>query len=202
MSALTHSEQLNELAAALARAQGEMSHALKSADNPFFKSHYADLASVWDAVRAPLAKAGIAIVQSPCTDGSKTGVETLLIHASGQWIRGIVWATGKDEGPQAVGSCITYLRRYALQSFAGVAADDDDGNAAEAKGKAEKPKFAPKGFDEWADDLASVAESGTEALKKAWSDSKPEYRVHLTSTNPQGWESLKAIASRVKVAAE
>lgn len=132
---MTTSETINEIAAALAQAQGEITGAVKDSANPFFKSKYADLASVWDACRAPLSKHGLAIVQSPRADGTLVTVETMLTHASGQWIRDSLSVVAKDDSPQAVGSAITYLRRYALQSFAGVAPDDDDAEAAHGRSR-------------------------------------------------------------------
>lgn len=192
------SEQINELAAALSKAQGEMGGAVKESANPFFKSKYADLASVRDAVREPFAKNGLSVVQSPSAEGARVCVETLLLHASGQWIRGTVSTTAKDETPQSVGSAITYLRRYALQSFAGVAPEDDDAEAAQGRGA--KPStvavMPPRGYDDWLTDLAAVADDGTPALEKAWKASKPEYRSHLTATNAKGWDALKAKAAR------
>lgn len=128
------SEQINEIAAALAKAQLQIRGAKKDSDNPFYKSTYADLASVREACAAQLASNGIAVVQSPATneDGS-VAVTTTLMHVSGQWIRGTVSAKPKDDGPQAMGSVVTYLRRYSLAAFAGVAPEDDDGNAAEGR---------------------------------------------------------------------
>lgn len=123
------SEQINELAAALSKAQGEMKGAVKDATNPFFKSKYADLASVWEAFRGPFSKNGLSLVQSPRFQDSLVFVESLLLHTSGQWISGEVSAQPKDHSPQAVGSTITYLRRYAAQSIAGVCPEDDDANA-------------------------------------------------------------------------
>ncbi len=201
---LTHSEQLNELAAALAKAQGEIEGAAKASTNPHFRSKYADLASVWDAVRGPLSAQGIAVVQVPTSgaDG-KAGLETLMVHSSGQWIRGHLAVTAKDEGPQAAGSCITYLRRYALQSFAGVAPEDDDAEGAEGRnGKAKaEPAKAPAGFDEWLTDLAAVAAEGTARLQDTWKASKAEFRAYLTSAHGAQWDALKARAAKVQVAA-
>jgi hypothetical protein len=197
---MTTSDQINELAAALAKAQGEIENARKDSANPFFKSSYADYASVRDAVQGPLSRNGIAFVQVPSTDGARVSVETRLMHASGQWISGTVSATAKDDGPQAIGSCQTYLRRYSLQAFTGVGSEDDDGNAAEARGKpakVEQPKFAPKGFSEWEHDLAAAAAEGTEKLRETWKASKPEYRTYLTETNKDGLERLKALAAKV-----
>jgi len=83
------SDQINDLAAALSKAQGEITGALKDSANPFFKSKYADLASCWDACRTQLSKNGLAVIQT--TEKVETGVcvVTTLTHASGQWIRGL-----------------------------------------------------------------------------------------------------------------
>lgn len=142
---MRHSEDLGCLFAALARAQSELRGAVKDAANPFYKSKYADLASVWDACRDPLAKNELSIVQFPQAEGAKVTVVTRLGHASGQWIESELSAHAKDDSPQAVGSAITYLRRYSLQSVVGVAPEDDDGEAAQDKTAkpAAKAKPAP-----------------------------------------------------------
>lgn len=127
------SEQINELASALAKAQGKITGALKDSANPFFKSKYADLASVWDACRAALSENGLAVVQFPESDDSGLYVVTTLTHASGQWMRSRLRLTPKDDSPQAAGSAITYGRRYALAAAVGVAQVDDDANAASGK---------------------------------------------------------------------
>lgn len=196
---MTTSDQINELAAALAKAQAEMGGAVKDSTNPFFKSKYADLASVREACNGPLTKNGIAVVQSPSLAGNVVSVRTILIHSSGQWISGDVSCAAKDDSPQAVGSAITYLRRYALQSFAGVAPEDDDGEAAQGRrvmpAAVPMPAKAPAGFQEWLDDLAAVADEGTSRLEKVWKGSKPEYRTHLTATDPKRWELIKRRAA-------
>ena len=129
-----HSEQIGELAAALAAAQGEMTAASKDATNPHFKSRYATLASVWDAIRGPLSQHGLSVSQvleSP-ENGVGVAVRTMLLHSSGQWIASrYVMPIGDKLTPQAIGSAITYARRYALSAIVGIAPDDDDdGNAA------------------------------------------------------------------------
>lgn len=135
-----HSEQINELSTALAKAQGTIASAKKDSENPFYKSSYADLASVWDACRKPLSDNGLSVVQT--TDITDKGVflVTMLAHASGQWISGILPIRPTKDDPQGMGSAITYMRRYALAAIAGVAPEehDDDGN--EASGKGTKPK--------------------------------------------------------------
>ena len=139
---MTHSEQLNELAAALAKAQAKIEGAKKDSANPFFKSHYADLASVWDACRKQLTDNGLSVTQMPYTDGPTIGVQTVLMHASGQWMESTVSANAKDLSPQAVGSVITYLRRYALSAVAGVPQVDDDAEAGEGRIEG-KPESKP-----------------------------------------------------------
>jgi enamine deaminase RidA (YjgF/YER057c/UK114 family) len=134
------SEQIGELAKALAAAQGEIRNAPKTSDNPFFKSRYADLAEVVDAVRGPLSKNGLAVVQIPLsTDGRTVTIHTVLMHTSGQWIDGDLTLAPVKVDPQGIGSATTYGRRYALQGFTGVApTDDDDGNAASGKAVEQK----------------------------------------------------------------
>ncbi len=131
------SEQINELALALSKAQGSMKAAARDSENPFFKSRYADLASVCEVARRPLADNGLAVTQHPAADGNIVTVETALCHASGQWLSSRLTMLAKDASPQAIGSCITYLRRYSLSSVLGIASEeDDDGNSAQpAKGQ-------------------------------------------------------------------
>ena len=127
------SEQIDEIATALAAAQGEMEHASKDRMNPAFKSRYADLASILDACRGPLSKAGIAIIQAPSVEshddapGVHVSVETRFVHKSGQWMATTITAQVVDAKAQTIGSAVTYLRRYGLAAMAGVAPDDDDG---------------------------------------------------------------------------
>lgn len=132
------SEQINELAIALSRAQGEMESAKRDANNPFFNSKYSTLESVWDACRGPLSKNGLSVIQTTLPDDEKIIVETTLAHASGQWISGVISMRPgyinkagefiQEKDAQAFGSCLTYARRYALAAICGVCPEDDDGN--------------------------------------------------------------------------
>jgi len=137
------SNTIGALAAALSKAQAEIRSARKDAENPFFKSRYADLASVWDACRGPLTANQLAVVQTPePTDGNTVSITTTLIHSSGEWIAGTLTAKPVKNDPQSLGSCITYLRRYALSALVGVAASDgtdDDGNQA-----SQAPHYEPE----------------------------------------------------------
>lgn len=127
------SDTINDLAAALAKAQGEITGALKDSANPFFKSKYADLASCWDACRAPLSKNGLSVVQGLDVSEGHLYLKTRLLHATGQWISSTTPVTPKDDTPQGMGSALTYARRYALTAMVGVAQVDDDANAASGR---------------------------------------------------------------------
>ena len=149
---MTHSEQIGDLIAALSKAQGEMTYAKKDSSNPFFKSTYSDLASIWDAIREPLTHNALAVTQTlEHTEDGMIAVDTLLAHASGQWVRGrMAVRPGKDD-VQAAGSCCTYLRRYSLAAICGIAPSDsdDDGEAAMARDAkpTQRTKPAPKPSD-------------------------------------------------------
>jgi len=129
MAGMKTSEQISELAAALAVAQGMMENAIMNRTNPHFKTKYADLAAVLNAARKPLSANGLAIVQT-IGDGV---LHTRLLHTSGQWIASEhpLPMSGK---PQEIGSALTYARRYSLSALIGIAADeDDDANVATSR---------------------------------------------------------------------
>jgi hypothetical protein len=125
------SENINELAAALAKAQAVLQPAEKDRANPFFKSKYATLESVATTCRAALADNGLAVVQTPEVGDHGSALRTTLVHSSGQWISGVMRLHGEEKNMQAMGSAISYARRYGLAAIVGVVTDeDDDGNAA------------------------------------------------------------------------
>ncbi len=134
------SETIGALAAALSKAQADITGALKDSSNPFFKSKYADLASCWDACRKQLAVNGLAVIQTTDVTDSGVVLVTTLAHNSGEWMRGVLPIVAKDNGPQAQGSGITYARRYALAAIVGLAQIDDDAEAAQARNAKPDPK--------------------------------------------------------------
>ena len=122
--------EFKQIAAALAKAQAEMGKALKDSVNPAFRSKYADLGSVMDACLPALNKHGIAVIQPITSDDFGKFVKTVLIHESGEQLEcSVPLIVGKND-MQGLGSAITYGRRYGLMSMAGIAPEDDDGNAA------------------------------------------------------------------------
>lgn len=129
---MNQSPTIGALAAALAKAQAAFKPAIKDASNPFFKSKYCDLSGALDAVRDALSVNGLAIVQS--TDaGEKMTLHTTLLHASGEWISSTYPITAVKQDPQGIGSAVTYARRYSLMALLGIAAEDDDGEAAHGR---------------------------------------------------------------------
>jgi hypothetical protein len=122
------------LFAAMALAQAEVENVEKAGSNPAFRSKYARLGEVLDEIRPKFAAQGISITQMPINGaGSNIGVVTLFAHKSGQWLESTLYVAPTKFDAQGAGSVITYLRRYALMAMAGVAPDDDDGNAAVGK---------------------------------------------------------------------
>lgn len=130
---LKTSDEIGELAKALAAARKDFKPVLKDANNPFFKSKYADLAGVIEATSDALSKQGLVVIQSPRLGLNRIAVTTLLAHSSGQWLRDDLELPLSKFDAQGAGSAITYARRYAYQAIVGVAAEDDDGNAASQK---------------------------------------------------------------------
>jgi len=128
------SESINELASALCNAQSQMGGAVKDSANPFFKSSYADLTSVIKAIKQPFADNGLSYTQFPVSNENGVGVSTRLMHISGQWLEMEYTLPTVKKDPQASGSAITYARRYALQSIAGIPTADDDAESAMLRG--------------------------------------------------------------------
>lgn len=136
------SEHLNEIAAALVGFHKEMGKVKKEAANPFFKSKYASLPNILDAIREPLVNNKLAIVQFPTGENELT---TILMHASGQFMESSYIMRPVKNDPQGVGSCITYQRRYAVGAILSLSIDeDDDGNAASTPAKATPAKQVVK----------------------------------------------------------
>jgi len=122
---------MKNLATALVKAQSEMSNPTKGNTNPFFKSKYADLNAIREAVIPVLNANGISVLQPIIHRDGKNFVNTVLLHESGEMMESFTEIIyNKQNDAQAQGSGITYARRYGLQSFVCVGADDDDGNKA------------------------------------------------------------------------
>ena len=127
---MNKSESIKSLAVAMCKAQAEMGVAYKGTENPFFKKNYADLSAVVEAVKLPFSNNGLSYVQFPIEQGGRIGVETILMHESGEWLSNSFTIQLTKQDAQGAGSAITYCRRYGLQAIAGIPSEDDDGNHA------------------------------------------------------------------------
>jgi hypothetical protein len=125
-----HSESINEIAAALSKAQSEIKPAIKKTENSFFKKNYADMEAIDHVSRAALCKNGLSISQPIVPISGIPHVVTLLMHASGQWIKSFYPITYEKTTPQAIGSGVAYARRYSYSAIINVVTLDDDGEAA------------------------------------------------------------------------
>lgn len=146
---MNKSESIAALAASLSKAQGQIKGAVKDSANPFFKSRYADLASVVEAIRAAFSANGLSYLQiTEPSERDEVRVETVILHSSGEWISCGTFAVPVTKSDaQGYGSALTYCRRYSL-ALVGVAPEDDDGNAASIA--APKPASAKSVTqDEW-----------------------------------------------------
>lgn len=143
---MNKSNEIGKLALALSKAQSEIKGAVKDSTNPFYKSSYADLESVIEAIKKPMVANELSFTQ--LTKFNDTGfllIETMIMHSSGEYISGEYPVICKDmNDPQKVGAAMTYARRFSLASAFGVPQIDDDGNTAAEKPKEEPKKEAPK----------------------------------------------------------
>ena len=138
------SDSIANLTLALSIVQGKMTHAIKDSANPFFKSKYADLESVWDVCRSLLSENGLAVMQFPgdinfvqlekengdVNIATKMSLTTIISHKSGEFMSQEMSVPVTKPDAQGAGSALTYMRRYALAAVVGVVQADDDGNAA------------------------------------------------------------------------
>ena len=155
------SENVNEIAKAISNLQGSMGPAKKDRVNPFFKSNYADLPSIWNAIRDGLHENGLCVVQDAVTLDIGVSIYTRVIHVSGQFIEfGPLVVPVPKSDAQAVGSAISYGKRYALGAALGIVSEvDDDGNrATKSVASAPPKKVAPLkkiDLDAWYSEMES-----------------------------------------------
>lgn len=183
---------IGSLAAALAKAQGEMQNPAFDSANPHFKNRFASLAAVRNSVVPVLAKHGISMCQDLQTIDGGIACTTILTHSSGQQMRfGPLVLPATKADPQGFGSCATYARRYALMAVAGVVGDDDDdGNAGSKKERTEAPAIHQ---DVWVS-LQDASKLGEKALRDAWKQLSEETRGAISTYHTSKWEVIKSHA--------
>lgn len=192
------SDSIKAISMAFCKAQPKIAGATKDKTNPAFKSKYADLGSVVDAIKPALGEHELSFMQIPHDADSAARIETILLHSSGEWMSlGIVTVPVTKLDAQGFGSALTYARRYGLLTAFGVAPEDDDGNAAAANAPAMR---APT-----SEELASIhikledaAKKGTAALQTAWAAIPSEAKIALRETK----EKLKHKAADFDAAKE
>jgi hypothetical protein len=193
------------LFAAYAKAQAGMGEVFKNATNPAFKTKYANLAAVVEAVMPSMNDNGLAVIQSPSFDGEILNIETYIVHQEGGWIKSILEVRPAKTDAQGIGSAITYLRRYALMSIAGVAPEDDDGNAASSNGNGgthtercapqHKPSEAARlaiqllQSSKSADDFKATWAANKEGWKGVLADEDYAYVVRSMKAQAEVWQA-------------
>jgi len=126
---MTRSDSIINLAKALCAMQAELKPAPKDSSNPFLKSKYADLATVWETCRGPLTKNGLSVAQFASAEDKEVTITTMLLHTSGEFLSSDLTVQAKESTPQGIGSAITYARRYGLSALIGLCSEEDDDGA-------------------------------------------------------------------------
>lgn len=190
------SDSLTNIAPALVKALAEIGGVAKGGVNPHFKSKYANLESVIEASKGALAAHGIVLMQFPgeYINGAMT-LDTILLHESGEWLSGsqaFGVVTGKQD-PQAVGSALTYARRYAQMAVLNMPAVDDDGEGAMSRNQSAPPAKRDTGPSEvdgkdwWKAEGSGM--SAHQAKKEGWDDRHEQMRSEMDQlTTAQGWK--------------
>lgn len=170
-------------AEAFCQLQAVIKPAIKDSTNPAFRSKYADLGAVWEAVKQPLIDHGFAVIQAPNFDGDNMFLETTIMHTSGEYISGRYPIRPTKNDPQGYGSALTYARRYSISAMLGVIADDDDdGNAASAP--------APKPAQQAA---TKIADEDVAAGARNWVDKQKDRIIAYSSMDElTNWLRVKA----------
>ncbi len=137
------SETISELAKALSKMQGELKSVSKDSTNPFYKMRYASLDAIWDTVRKPLSSNGLSVIQTTYELEDKIYLETVLLHTSSEWVSTYLPINALKQEPQAIGSAITYARRYSLSAILGISADEDDDAEGTTEHEKKKEKITP-----------------------------------------------------------
>lgn len=195
------SEAIDEIVSALCKAQAKIHGAVKGTKNTFFNSSYADLGALWDEAREPLTENGIAVIQSAEQFDAGIVVTTLLAHSSGQWIKSYTPPLmPKDRSPQAVGSCLTYGRRYGLAAAVSCPQVDDDGNAASGRGKTIHDPKGDLGADIPPDTAIVAADRIRELLASGNKAEASEYHSEITAQHDLYTAAWRLLASNERSA--
>lgn len=175
---MPQSTSIATIAKALHSAQASVKAAIKSTENKFFSSKYADLVAVWEAARGPLQANNLAVCQIPAhLPSGEAALETILMHTSGEWLSGVYPLMPIKKDPQGYGAALSYAKRYALSAMLGIVseAEDDDGETSQGRTKVSTKGEAQKKKPVWTEDQKKEAgeirsqlmELGADALTRA-----------------------------------
>ena len=206
---MNRSESIKDFAVAFIKAQREIKSALKESTNPHFRSKYADLAAVVEAVKPGLLKYDIAYLQGVQDAEGGVAIETMLLHSSGEWVSSVLRLPATKQDAQGYGSAITYGRRYGLMAICGVPAEDDDGNAASASTNSAKGHSPTDGaYDALEPEEQNRAKGIANGIVDLWGEGKEVaayelfYENNLSNEMKLGvWELLRphsGIRSKLK----
>ena len=194
---MNQSDSIANIAKALNRVQAEHLFALTDKSNPFFKSKYADLSSVWTVARTPLIENGLSVVQT--FDVGNNGlpiIVTTLLHTSGEWIKGSLEMPILKPDPQAVGSSITYARRYALSAMVGICPEDDDGEKGMARKKNAVPKKESSGEMSKKQSDAIMKIGNSFDLTESEIIEMVKWKAEKEDLNPRSWKIVNFLMPR------
>lgn len=191
------SEAIDQIAGALAKAQGQLSNVTKDKINPHFKSGYASLDSTLDVIRDVFAKHDLALVQGCAVVGEEILMRSRVIHKSGQWIETELPLLLTKNDMQGMGSGISYARRYLAQAMAGIAQADEDNDGQDAATKpATKKPAAPKLISKDAPDVIEMKKM----IKELGRDEE-SYLKHLSTLNKREITNLNQLDHKESIAA-
>lgn len=195
------SPTIGKLAEALALAQSEITGAVKDSNNPFYKSKYADLSNVLDAMK-PCHKHGLSLIQMPLEGQDCVRLITTLAHSSGEWMQAVYSMKPEKNNPQGIGSCLTYMRRYAAAAFVGIAQIDDDANEASNKSEDAKKnshKHLPNdgAWDEMSDEQQKKLQIIADKIEEFMAENNLEYAVGMIKSNEMTQEEKRALWTRL-----
>ena len=201
------SDEITEFAAAFAKAQGMIENAKRDRENPFFKSKFADLASIREAIREPLSSNDLSLIQFPRTRDNGVEIETMILHKSGQFMSEVSFWPANKVDVQGLASALTYGRRQSAMAMLGVAPsdDDDDGNGAVEKPALVRngdpipvPGKAPAANSELYKQADVAANSGSEALRLFWTELSAKDRQTFPSNQLKLLKATAAFADAAK----
>jgi len=199
------SDEIIELATALSKAQGMIENARADRENTFYKSKFADLASIREAIREPLAVNDLSLIQFPRTRDNGVEVETMILHKSGQYMSETTFWPANKQDVHGLAGALTFGRRQGAMAILNLAPDDDDGNTAVERPALIRngdpipvPGKAPAANSDLFKQAEIAANLGSEALRVFWTELSAKDRQMFPSNHLKVLKSTAATADAAK----